>query len=108
LWRQATDDYIAARRRHSEAERLMKEADDFAWDDLAKRPGMTEERAYELAGCRLADQRSLRAYAAEREAFSRLNATLVGADWLTLKQVRSMVLCADLRPEDAANHKSVR
>jgi hypothetical protein len=92
--------YLAAKARHAEARRLLARAErPFA--RLSKGFDEYHERtlwAYEIAGVGLADQRSLKAYREEGEAFARLRATLRGGDYANQLLAFGAVACAELPP----------
>lgn len=100
-WRDLLAEYLEAKRRHNETQRIMDRAQRLAWKHLAKRVG--DERAYQLAGVSLADERNVRAYAAEQEARERLIASLQGVyiDRFAKLMAFGALLCSE-RP-DAAN-----
>jgi hypothetical protein len=66
MWKQRLVEYRAAKARHDAAMRLLQ---------LSER-GVEDERAYTLAGLRLADERSVRACQEEMRAFERLRSAL--------------------------------
>ena len=82
--------YLAAKARHAEARRLLARAE---------RPFARLSKGFdEIAGVGLADQRSLKAYREEGEAFARLRATLRGGDYANQLLAFGAVACAELPP----------
>jgi hypothetical protein len=92
MWQPLVFEYLTAKARHDDAKRLMRRAGTF--DKLAKRYG--DERAYEIAGVGLADERSVRAYQQHQRAFDALVASLRGEPFLIRLRAIGAVLCADL------------
>ena len=93
MWNDRLVEYLAATARHAEAERLMQRAER-TMDKLAKRCG--DERAYEIAGVGLADERSTRAYQQERRASDALKDSLRGEGLLVRLKAIGAIRCAKL------------
>jgi hypothetical protein len=68
MWKQRLVEYRAAKARHDAATRLLHRASR-TFNKLSER-GVKDERAYTLAGLRLADERSVRACQEEMRARS--------------------------------------
>lgn len=97
-WQDRMADYLAATARHDEAERLMARAERI-FSKLART--LDDDRAYEIAGVGLADNRSLRAYAEKRRAFTALRASVADAGLLARMTAAGAVQCAGRAANDA-------
>ena len=93
MWQPIVIEYLATKARHADSERLMHRAER-AFDKLAKRYG--DERAYEIAGVGLADERSVRACQRHRRAFDALVGSLCGEPFLVRLRAIGAIRCADL------------
>lgn len=94
MWHDCLAEYLAAKARHAEADRLYHRAGR-TLRKLAR--WASDDRAYELAGMSLADNRCLRAYAEQRRARDKLKAALTGRiSTMTRLSVAGRVLCAHL------------
>jgi hypothetical protein len=93
MWQPIVIEYLAAKARHADSERLMHRAGR-TFDKLAKRCG--DKRAYEIAGLALADERNLRAYQQERRAFDSLMGSLRGKPHHVRLKALGAIWCAEL------------
>lgn len=93
--------YVKAKRDHDEATKLMHRAERLAWKHLAKRVG--DERAYELAGVALADQRSIHAWRAKQRAAEAIVEAASGYDRFEKIMLGARMNCIDAEPFTAAN-----
>jgi hypothetical protein len=96
----ALADYLAAHARYAAAQRLDVRAGR-TFFKLAKRVG--DERAYVIAGCALADERSLRASRDKRNARATLVAALRGAGIVERIGIVGAAMCVDLPTPANAN-----
>lgn len=94
MWQERLSKYLDAKAKHDQAKHIMRRAERLAWKHLAKRVG--DDRAYQIAGVALADERSVRAYREMRLAFDELKAALEGRTLLDRLAAGGAVLCADL------------
>jgi hypothetical protein len=93
------EDYLAAKVRHDEADRIYNRAMR-TFCKLEDRIG-DEKRAFIVAGVELADEWMVAAYHAEREARRRLKQYVRGLDIVQKFMMTSAALCADHLPEPA-------
>ena len=95
MWNERLVEYLAAKARHAEAERLGHRAFR-TFDKLAKRCG--DKRAYVIAGAELADKRILRAYQQERRASDALVDSLRAEPRHVRLKAMGAIWCAELPP----------
>jgi hypothetical protein len=100
MWQPRLIEYLAAKARHADSERLMHRAER-TFDKLAKRCGA--KRAYEIVGLELADERSVRACQQERRAFDAFTDSLRGEPFRVRLKAIGVIRCAELPP--AANDR---
>jgi hypothetical protein len=93
MWQPLVIEYLGTKARHDDAKCLMHHAER-TFDKLAKRYG--DERAYEIAGVGLADERSVRACQQHRRAFDALVGSLRGEPFLVRLRAIGVIRCADL------------